>query len=771
MRPDAIAKSYRPNKAVFVKDQFPCVGAGAPGELYFRATLIHLPRLKQHIARAEDYGEVKTSKDTGSSYHYVTRARSEVSAIDTIEIAPSERKWRFPADAAVAILSDTRVASGYIVELFESEPLRASAAQDALGFRTAVITLQDILLEAGAGLVAAFLPNPGGNPSIEFLLTTSSNPPLIDDRRLLSAERLPRTTSLQLDMDARRHDKVLRKLAQHPLVRRIRLPICIEPTIVNVDLVPQKFPSIGRLADARYPKVGVIDTGVDGPLRAWVLSRHDFLDAGDCDPKHGSMVAGILVAARGANNPQIGSEEDGCDIIDLPLMPVKPFLQVYGGRGFEAFLEELEAAIAEAKDRFGVRIFNMSLNLIASVDSDNYSIYAARLDEIQDRLQVLIVNSAGNLPWTEWRAPWPKGPMKALAALAQRPMSDAIYMPSESVRSVAVGALNPPGSSHVTGTPATYSRRGPGLKVGVKPDVAHFGGTGDSTIPKITHLVSSDEAGNSVHVRGTSFAAPLVAKTLAVLDIATGERLAPRSLRAFLIHHSSVPAPLSSPRLRQVSRQFVGFGQPSGSVSMLETDDHAITMLFESRLTAGLSRPAILRFGFQWPSALVDTVSRACRGIVRMTLAYDPPIDQAFGTEFVRVNLSAHLRQRQPLDRKDGTPSFHDRVSQAFLPRTSGLTIPERTLIDHGLKWWPTKRYEADLSEGVGNSTEWRLEVESMVRAEATFPAEGVPFSLILTIEDDRGAAPIFQSVRQQLLANKVDIQAIQTALRVRARG
>jgi hypothetical protein len=203
---------------------------------------------------------------------------------------------------------------------------------------------------------------------------------------------------------------------------------------------------------------------------------------------------------------------------------------------------------------------------------------------------------------------------------------------------------------------------------------------------------------------------------------------------------------------------------------MLETEGHAITMVFESRLTAGEQKPAILRFDFQWPTALVDPGTRSCRGLVRMTLVYDAPINQAFGSEFVRVNLSAHLRQRQPVDRSDGRPSYHDQISQAFLPRTGRLIIPERSLIDHGLKWWPTKRYAADVTGGVGNSAEWRLEVESVVRAEATFPAEGIPFSLILTIEDEERRAPIFQTFCQTLLAGRVDMQDIRTAIRLRTR-
>ena len=69
MRLEAIAKSYRPNRAILLADQFPCVGAGAPGELYFRAPLIHFARLRRHIALAEDQGSTRISSNTGRQYH------------------------------------------------------------------------------------------------------------------------------------------------------------------------------------------------------------------------------------------------------------------------------------------------------------------------------------------------------------------------------------------------------------------------------------------------------------------------------------------------------------------------------------------------------------------------------------------------------------------------------------------------------------------------------------------------------------------------------
>ncbi|WP_426261792.1 S8 family peptidase [Sphingomonas sp. DC1100-1] len=769
MRTEAIAKSYRPNRSLFLRDQFPCVGAGAPGELFFRLPRHHIHRLRNRFEMAELHGEERVSRN-GHAYHYVTRARSELGAIEEIEIAPPDTKRGFSAAQAVQALLQPSAASGYVVELFEQRPLEVVTGDDVLGLRFSFQTLQREIAALGQGMYAALLPSPGGVPSLEVLVTDAKRNPLIEDRRAVQGELSLEPASANIDRDVSRHEDVLNTLAAHPLVRRIRFPVMLETSSPTAVPTSTPFAIPARVEGATYPKVGVIDTGTCAVLNGWVRHRHDFLDEDQYDPVHGTLVSGILIGARGANTAEIGREVDGCDIIDIPLMPAGRFLDVYGPRGFEAFLEELEAAIMDARRDHGVRIFNMSLNITSPVEQNLYSVYAARLDEIQDRHGVVIVNSAGNLSGAEWRSPWPRTPRQALQALAARTSPDTIFMPCESVRAVAVGALNPPDSSHIQGAPATYTRRGPGLRVGVKPDLAHYGGTGDAALPDSTALGSCGLDGMRRETRGTSFAAPLVAKTLASLDAITGERLDVRTLRAFAVHNADMPQCLQNRSLRDVARQFVGFGQPSDAASMLETDEHAITLVFESRLTVGERRAAILRFPFAWPASLVEPATRACRGKVKMTLVYDPPIDQAFGTEFVRVNLDAKLRQRQPTDRQDGEPSWNDQIEQGFLPRSAGMTPPERALIAHGLKWWPTKRYQKNFGDGIGSSTEWQLQVESIVRAEAEFPPEGVPFSLILTIEDPDRTRPIFQELRRQLVNSRVDLHDVRTAVRLRAR-
>jgi hypothetical protein len=169
---------------------------------------------------------------------------------------------------------------------------------------------------------------------------------------------------------------------------------------------------------------------------------------------------------------------------------------------------------------------------------------------------------------------------------------------------------------------------------------------------------------------------------------------------------------------------------------MLETDDQQITLLFQSRLSIGEKKPVILRFPLTWPQSLV--ADGRCSGRARITLVYAPPLDPAFGAEFVRVNLEASLKQRQAELASDGSIRFTNQIAARYLPKSTHLAIPEKALIDHGLKWWPAKQYESTFVEN-GVFSQWRLDVTSLVRAEAQFPAEGVPFAVVLTLEDPNG--------------------------------
>ncbi len=311
--------------------------------------------------------------------------------------------------------------------------------------------------------------------------------------------------------------------------------------------------------------------------------------------------------------------------------------------------------------------------------------------------------------------------------------------------------------------------------MGNKPDLAHFGGTQPCGPTKQCGLISISPEGNLVSGCGTSYAAPMVSKTLASLDDKIENEVPLHVLRALMVHHSEQPECLAKPRLKELSRQFVGFGVPVASSEMLVTDDHSITMVFDSQLTigqtkGGTAKPKILRFPFSWPKSLVDPLTGACFGYARMTLVYLPPLDRRYGSEFVRINMDAKLQQRQPVDTKEGKPSFNSVINQCYLPKTAEQPAYEKELIKQGLKWWPTKKYEKTISStGLGTSSEWRLEVECSMRAEAYFPSEGVPFALIVTISDPEKEKPIFQELRRDLQAQSVNMADIRTSIRVRS--
>ena len=79
------------------------------------------------------------------------------------------------------------------------------------------------------------------------------------------------------------------------------------------------------------------------------------------------------------------------------------------------------------------------------------------------------------------------------------------------------------------------------------------------------------------------------------------------------------------------------------------------------------------------------------------------------------------------------------------------------------------KKYEVDLGDGVGASSRWRIEVDSVTRSGQKFP-DSVPFSLVVTIRDPL-RRPIFQSMRRSLGVNNVLLRDIRVSIRSRPRG
>jgi len=757
LKRSAWAKSHRPTRSLFRNDITPIVGAGTIGELYIEVTKDSLSRVARQVEEAEETLEYRDIQ--GKHIPYPSRTRSELGTIEKIESYTANDKRIFSVEQGFKWLSDGRTGGNYIIELFEVPPPRAE--WDALPpqklklFRSFI----DGLITIGQGLVAQRITDTiGSYPMVGLRLQKSTDAAAV--QLLPSATRKREHDKAALapfDDRIERHNLLIGFLDRHPLVKRIHLP----PIIKRSQSQPQARSVQATIpipvANKTYPRIAIVDGGIADVFKPWIVDRWQYLSPNHRSEEHGTFIAGLAVVGGQLNGVEVCPEMDGCQLVDLDILPEEQdkFVQYFNSP--TEFIDELEMAVQTLKARCGVRIFNFSINVEQAVESDIYHPFAMRLDQIAHENDVIFVISAGNTAPNDMRAEWPDNTTNALATLAVA-RNDRIRVPAESIRNVSVAAVNPPNMTNVIPyAPAAYSCRGPGVRIGLKPELAHVGGSGTKCPQRGYGLFSIAPNGNVSDGCGTSYATPLVAKMLASLNHTIEGDVSRETLMALSAHHAALPEILAEKELKEVVPHLVGFGIPSSAASILEGNENQITLVFANRLKKG----KLMRFNFTWPRSLVK--DGKCLGRAKLTLVSTPPLDYKYGVEFVRVNMDAHLRQEQ------ANGNYKGRLEPIYLP-AGGHRFEESDLIEHSLKWSPIKAYEKTFKRGVGPSTNWRLEVEYLLRDGEEMPDNGVPFTVLLTISDDTKEAPVFNDARQMLLSSAVQITDIQTAARVLAR-
>jgi hypothetical protein len=765
LRTDALAKSHRPNQALFRRDRTPIVGNMDFGQLLFQVTPSSLSEVARAITEAEPETRWKEEKDGKKPKPNPTRKRSEAGAIERIEMYGASDKRAFSAVQAIEWLQAPETGGAYLVDLFQALVPR----EDWDRLEDNDLSLQKSFIE---GLESLHLPLQVVPVDIQRNARTTlairlgpvgSVGGLFYSHPIRPSGSRGRALTPGIETGAGPHDRLLGFLDQHPLIRSVRLPGKLKSTDHPMGRAGEPVAIPERKEGGAYPRMGIIDGGVSTSLAPWIVGAWDFLATEHQDLTHGTFIGGLAVVGEPLNGLEIVVEPGACDLIDIAIAPREDQPHLFGDyfpNGLVGFLDEVEAAIQECKARYGVRIFNFSLNVELPASTSHYSQVAIRLDEISDRHDVLICISAGNMSGSLGAKEWPKNPADALAHLANR-REDRIFVPAESVRNLTVGAINPPALPQVVGhAPASYSRRGPGLGATVKPDLVHVGGAGTTHGLEGHGLFSLTPDGRAVSSCGTSFANPLVAKAAAVLDQSIEGEVSRETLKALLIHGAVIPAPLQDRAFRAVARDLAGFGIPTQARAILDGNPHEITLVFANRLH--LKQELI--FDFQWPRSLVGA-NGECAGDIRATLVYTPPLDYRFGAEFVRINLDAHLRQ----EGRNGV--YGGVVPPAYLPQLSEKGHQyEAAQVEHGMKWSPVKIYRRPEKSGGGHSSNWRLVLSYLERSESRMPDEGVPFTCIITISDPGATKPVFNEMRQNLQTIGVRIADIQTAARITQR-
>lgn len=765
LRREAWAKSHRPVASLFRSDRTPVVGGGDLGVMIVAARPGALRQVSAQIEKAETHTEMRFNETKQKDEPHPTARKSETGAIDHIELyGPSDRR-SFSVEEAVAWLSRPATGGSYQVELFEALPPRSEWDRLDAGQRRLVESFIAGFRQLDRGLTVERLPNHRNkHPLLSVRLDQSSDQPVLQLTGSTVSERRRELAPFSTDMA--RHVRLLAFLDNHPLVRRIELPGIVvrasQPANPAARARPTGIALPVRDSHRTHPRIGIIDGGISDALSDWVIDRWDILADEDADLAHGTFIGGLAAVGGALNGVEICPEPDGAELVDVAVFPNErkagAFASYYP-EGLPQFFDEMETAVSDARARHGVRVFNMSLNILQPAAPDRYSPHAARLDHIAESNNAIMFISAGNIQPQDLRAEWPVDATAALANLATT-RNDSLLTPAESARNVAVAALNPPGHSGcVPFAPTRYSRRGPGLRAGVKPDLAHIGGAG-SLHPELGHgLFSILPDGTIVDGCGTSYAAPLAAKTAAVLDHAIEGEVSRETLIGLMVHHAEMPVPLQSKELAPIARHMVGFGLPPSADRILETGDHSITLVFASRI----QRDQQINFRFPWPASLVGPGGK-CRGRAKITLVSTPPLDARFGSEFVRVNINATLQQETA---KGG---WKGQLEPLYLPSKREAPAIEAERIEYDLKWSPVKVLAKTFPRGVGASSNWRLFVDYLTRAGEVMPEEGVPFTAIVTISDPDAEQPVFNDMRQSLQALGTQIADIRTAARITPR-
>lgn len=480
-----------------------------------------------------------------------------------------------------------------------------------------------------------------------------------------------------------------------------------------------------------YPKIAVVDSGIPEkhPLNSWVIDRVSYVPKNYQNNFHGSFVGGLACMGDKLNGVGICPDEDTIQILDVVIVPDETKDSLYE----DIFIERLNDCIPKIMEQYDISVWNMSLGFKNPVEDEKFSSLAILLDKIQDKYGIIISLPSGNYENIDNQRTWPPQHLNG---------ADKLQAPADSVRAISVGAIacsEKPDSIVKLNHPTSYSCRGYGPTYIVKPEIVHYSGNLSISDGKIScngqGICSFDENGQIVEHLGTSFSCPLGARTLAILKHKLASKVSNNMIKALLIHNSHTPTNIELPK---IVNPYTGFGKPDSVENILNCSDSEITMLFDDRIYKGHN----LSYPFVWPKSLT-TEDGKCKGNLRMTLVSKVPLDEKYGSEYIRANVEVALQTKHTDD--DGTEHWTGLISDELYYEGQLTELYEEERIKQGYKWKPIKRVEKQF---MGKSIdELRINVNLLLRDGIDTGIIPVTFALVVTISDPEGSAPVYNDV------------------------
>jgi len=681
----ALAKSHRPEK-LFDDETCPIIGGGTHGELYIKATPEGLRELRRTI-------EQNTTE----------RIKKDISTVKTIEaVTPVERRKR---KTPREVLQESPRAGKDLfltrVRLFDFGPSRDQERLIA-DFEASCRTRELPISRKGYGEQSKIYS--------------------VGCRNEGDVEALSRVVGV-------------RSIIGMPLLRTIRTRAFNETSAPELPLASS--------VEGDYPSVVVVDSGIDPsilPLESWVVGRDSSVAPPYQNPSHGTFVAGLIVWGERLN-PHLPDIDAGpCGVFDLQVIPNAD--PDWGNGDTESvteqeFLQTLETALKQHANRF--KVWNLSLSTSEVCAEDEFSALAEKLDDLQEKYQVSFVIAAGN---------YDTPPLLDYPRINQQLAAGRITAPADSVLGITVGAI-----SHLEYAergpkreePSPFSRHGAGPNYIIKPDLVHYGGTCTTDAQHVGGVRSITQSGTGEHI-GTSFAAPLVSRSLAQIYHQITPIPSPVLARALLTHHARDPR--SRGRVPTGDEDFFGFGRPVPPPYCLACEPHQSTLIFDDVLRPGF----FLEWNhFPFPPSLYR--DGKFYGEVFMTIAFAPARGARWGTEYCETHIDAHFGVYRIVTSRPDEEGKR-KVAEKFF----GLVPPEHSNADRLFeevqikelrKWAPVRTYHGDLSGGE-RGNHWRLMVRLLTRhGSEALARQAQPFALIVTIADPEKKAPVYDEMAQ----------------------
>jgi hypothetical protein len=546
----------------------------------------------------------------------------------------------------------------------------------------------------------------------------------------------------------------VRSISSMPVMRSL------QPRMLRARPLPTDLPNRSQF-DGDCPVVVIVDSGIDSGapgLDSWVVGRETHVAEPYRNPRHGTFVGGLVCWGQHLNPTLPHIDANPCGLFDLQVMPNSdPAFGDTEDLSEQTFLENLETALKQHSNRY--RVWNISLSTDHVCSLDEFSPLAEQLDNLQERYQVSFVICAGN---------YDTPPLLDYPRTKPQLIFGRITSPADSLLGVTVGSISHidyASSGSKQDHPSPFSRHGAGPNHIIKPDLVHYGGSCATDLSHTTGVCSVDGAGVAENL-GTSFATPLVSRSLAQVYHYITPTPSPVLARALLTHHARDPR--TGGRVPDGEENFLGFGVPAPPPYCLECTPHSSTLVFEDTLRPGW----YLEWSdFPYPASL----RRDGRyyGELWMTVAFAPARGARWGTEYCETHIEAHFGVYEEKVDKD-TGEVAERLKGLVPPEHKNPgSLYEEYQVARLRKWAPVRTYYGNLNPKGHAGTRWRLMVKLLTRHgiedhEAFGPQ---PFSLVVTIADPEKKAPVYDEMAQ-IIHNRFTAEnlTLRAAARVRPR-